>query len=77
MAWIPTLERVLEVLHVVPEGNGTYRGESIDMITGRVYGGQVLAQILMAGAAAVPTKQVKSLHVQFARRRRGSGSDSH
>lgn len=67
MARIPTLERIIEVLHVVPEGNGTFRGESIEMITNRVYGGQVLAQILMAGAAAVPEKQVKSLHVQFAR----------
>src|SRR5687768_17536858 len=67
MARVPNLERVLEVLDVVSEGNGVFRGESIEMMTGRVYGGQVLAQILMAGAAAVPEKQVKSLHAQFAR----------
>jgi len=63
----PSLERVLECLRVQPMGDGVYSAESVEIGTGRIYGGQVLGQVLVAAATAVPAKQVKSVHVQFAR----------
>jgi acyl-CoA thioesterase-2 len=63
----PTLEAVLDALTLTPEGDGLYAAPSVGIGTGRIFGGQVLGQVLVAAAAAVPTKQVKSVYVQFAR----------
>lgn len=63
----PTLESVLAALVVRPIGEGRFEADSVAMGTGRIYGGQVLAQVLVAAAAALPGKQVKSVYVQFAR----------
>ena len=62
-----TLEAVLDALTLVPEGGGAYSASSVAIGTGRIFGGQVLGQVLVAAAAAVPGKQVKSVSVQFAR----------
>jgi hypothetical protein len=67
-AWDPpSLADVLGILRVEPVGDGVFAGSSIAMPHGRIYGGQVLGQVLMAAATAVPEKQVKSLYVQFPR----------
>ena len=62
----PTLEAVLESFTLAPEGDG-FTAPSVGIGTGRIFGGQVIGQVLVAAAAAVPTKQVKSVYVQFAR----------
>ncbi|MFA5883132.1 MAG: acyl-CoA thioesterase domain-containing protein [Acidimicrobiia bacterium] len=63
----PSLQSVLDSLTMVPEGDGVFSASSIAIGTGRIFGGQVLGQVLVAAAAAVPGKQVKSIFVQFAR----------
>jgi acyl-CoA thioesterase-2 len=55
------------VLQLTPLGEHRFSAVSLDEGHGVVFGGQLLAQSLVAGAAAVPGKQVKSLHVVFAR----------
>jgi len=61
------LDDVLACLVMRPEGEGRYAADSVEILTKRIYGGQVLAQILVAAAQTVPAKQVKSVSVQFAR----------
>jgi acyl-CoA thioesterase II len=61
------LDDVLACLVMREEGSGRYAADSVEIVTKRIYGGQVLAQILVAAATAVPAKQVKSVYVQFAR----------
>lgn len=63
----PTLDDVLATLDLRPAGAGRFTADSIRMGHGRMYGGQVLAQVVVAAARSVPTKTVKSVHVQFAR----------
>lgn len=63
----PTLEAVLDSLTLTPEGASGFSAPSVGIGTGRIFGGQVLGQVLVAAAAAVPAKQVKSVYVQFAR----------
>lgn len=58
---------VLTVLDLEPTGEGTYRGTHLDQGHGVVFGGQLLAQTLVAAARAVPDKEVLSLHTVFAR----------
>ena len=61
------LDDVLACLVMRPEGDGRFAAASVEIMTGRIFGGQVLAQIVVAAAQAVPAKQVKSVYVQFAR----------
>jgi acyl-CoA thioesterase-2 len=49
------------------EGDDGLEGANLDIGYHRVFGGQILAQILTAAAAATPDKSVKSLHVLFPR----------
>jgi acyl-CoA thioesterase-2 len=63
----PTLDAVLDALTLAPRDDGIYSAPSIAIGTGRIFGGQVLGQVLVAAAAALPAKQVKSVYVQFAR----------
>ena len=48
-------------------GDGVVEGDNLDIGYHRVFGGQLLAQALVAAAASAPDKQVKSLHVLFPR----------
>ena len=52
-------------LTVVDEG--VLEGRNLDIGYHRVFGGQVLAQVVAAAAAASPEKAVKSIHVLFPR----------
>jgi len=61
------LTALLDVLVLTPAEEGHLRATSLDEGHGVVFGGQLLAQAVMAGAAAVPDKEVKSLHTVFAR----------
>jgi len=66
------LDDFLSVLDLRPAGDGGsgtshFTADSLDEGHGVVFGGQLLAQSVVAGAAAMPDKQVKSLHTVFAR----------
>lgn len=62
------LDDLLRVLALDATGEGTSRGTSIEFGGGSVvFGGQLLAQSIMAGAAVDPSKELKSIHTVFAR----------
>jgi acyl-CoA thioesterase len=67
------LKDFLAVLDLTPAGEGLddgvlrYTADSLDEGHGVVFGGQLLAQTVVAGAAPMPDKEVKSLHTVFAR----------
>jgi acyl-CoA thioesterase II len=54
----------LELTEVEP---GVVEGRNLDIGYHRVFGGQILAQVVAAAAAASPDKAVKSVHVLFPR----------
>ncbi len=65
---MPELDDLLTVLTLEPTGPTTARGASIVFGGGPVvFGGQLLAQTIVAAAAALPVKSVKSVHTVFAR----------
>ena len=51
----------------VPGEPGSVEGANLDIGYHRVFGGQILAQVLTAAAAASPDKSVKSIQVLFPR----------
>jgi acyl-CoA thioesterase len=50
-----------------PTGTTRFTATSLDEGHGVVFGGQLLAQAIVAASSALPDKQVKSLHTVFAR----------
>ncbi|MFV0426419.1 MAG: acyl-CoA thioesterase [Beutenbergiaceae bacterium] len=65
------LEAVLAALDLAPEDDHTFIGDSLPQLHGRVYGGQVLAQALVAAQRTLPPQNsdrlVHSLHGYFLR----------
>ena len=62
------LEELLAVLSLEPTGDGGFTAGSLDLFGGAVvFGGQLLAQSVIAGASVDPSKEVKSIHTVFAR----------
>lgn len=62
------LDRALEVLDLQRVDENTFTGVSLAQLHGRVYGGQVLAQALLAAARTTsPERMVHSLHGYFLR----------
>jgi len=62
------LDRALEVLNVDQIDDNTFVGNSLTQLHGRVYGGQVLAQAILAAVRTVnPTRMIHSLHGYFLR----------
>jgi acyl-CoA thioesterase-2 len=62
------VETLVEALSLTPTGPGSFRAENdIRGERGVVFGGQLIAQLLVAGATADPSKSVKSAHALFAR----------
>jgi acyl-CoA thioesterase-2 len=56
------------VLDLEPAGEGRFRAQNFDTgFGGVVFGGQLLAQTIVAGSSVDPTKEVKSVHTVFAR----------
>ncbi len=65
---MPELADLLAVFELEPTGASTFTGSSIVFGSGSVvFGGQLLAQSILAGATADPSKEVKSIHTIFAR----------
>ncbi|HEY4946406.1 MAG TPA: acyl-CoA thioesterase domain-containing protein [Acidimicrobiales bacterium] len=68
------IDALLATLALEPTSGGSYRGTSIVFGAAPVvFGGQLLAQSIVAGAAVDPTKEVKSIHTVFAR---GASTDA-
>lgn len=54
-------------LQLTEAGIGVVEGQNLDIGYHRVFGGQILAQVLVAASNASPDKSVKSLHILFPR----------
>ena len=62
------LSELLDVLELEPVGEGRFRAQNFGSAPGGVvFGGQLLAQTIMAAATVDPTKEVKTVHTVFAR----------
>ena len=62
------LTELLDVLRLEPAGDGRFRAQNFGAAPGGVvFGGQLLAQTIVAAAAVDPAKEVKSVHTVFAR----------
>jgi acyl-CoA thioesterase-2 len=62
-----TLDDLVAALVLTDVEPGVVEGANLDIGYHRVFGGQILAQALVAAAGASPGKTVKSLHVLFPR----------
>lgn len=58
---------LLAVLDIEPDGEGRFRATHLDEGHGVVFGGQLLAQSVIAATRTVPDKELLSLHTVFAR----------
>ena len=58
---------ILDALVLEPTGEDTYRAPNVDTGHPVVFGGQLMAQSVVAGAAGNEGKTVKTLHTVFAR----------
>ena len=62
------LDELLGVLELEPAGEGRFVAQNFAAgLGGVVFGGQLLAQTIVAGATVDPTKEVRSVHTIFAR----------
>jgi acyl-CoA thioesterase-2 len=61
------LADVLAALDLTPTGEGTFTASHIDTGHAVVFGGQLLAQSIVAATRSVPDKELLSLHTVFAR----------
>ncbi len=62
-----SIERLLELMRLEPLEVNLFRGASRDIGTPRVFGGQVLAQAVLAARATVEDRLIHSLHAYFLR----------
>jgi acyl-CoA thioesterase len=62
-----TIDAFLEALTLEPVGEDHYRATNLPSPHGVVFGGQLLAQSIMAGLAGQHGKAVKTIHTVFAR----------
>jgi acyl-CoA thioesterase-2 len=60
-------EDLVGCLELTEVEDGVSEGRNLDIGYHRVFGGQILAQVVAAAAAASPEKSVKSIHVLFPR----------
>ena len=62
-----TIESLVGSLALEPIGDGRYRADNVDAGHGVIFGGQLLAQSVIAGLADEQGKYVKTVHTLFAR----------
>lgn len=62
-----TIDEFVRALALEPAGDDRYRAVNVDTGHGVIFGGQLLAQSVMAGLAGEPGKSVKTVHTIFAR----------
>ena len=63
-----SIERLIELLDLESIEENIFRGESQDIGSPQVFGGQVLGQALIAASRTVENRDVHSLHAYFLRR---------
>jgi len=63
-----SIERLIELLNLENIEKNIFRGESQDIGSPQVFGGQVLGQALIAASRTVENRDVHSLHAYFLRR---------
>ena len=63
-----SIERLIEILSLEMIEKNIFRGESQDIGSPQVFGGQVLGQALRAASSTVEDRMVHSLHAYFLRR---------
>ena len=61
------IEKLLEYFNLEKLEENLYRAQSMDIGTGRIFGGQVLSQALAAANRTVENKQAHSFHAYFLR----------
>lgn len=64
---MPAIEGMLGAFALEPDGEGRYRAGNIDTGNPVVYGGQLLAQSVIAALTDAGDKRVKTIHTVFAR----------
>jgi acyl-CoA thioesterase len=64
---VPTIDDLLGALRLEPVGPDEYRAGNADAGHGVIFGGQLLAQAVVAGRAGHDDKRVKTVHTVFAR----------
>src|SRR3974390_1498436 len=64
---MPSIDAFVEALTLEPVGEDRFRAINLPSPHGVVFGGQLLAQSIMAGLAGQEGKAVKTLHTVFAR----------
>ena len=64
----PTLAKVVELLRLEPLEDNLFRGDSHDIGSAQVFGGQILGQALSAAERTVEDRVPHSLHAYFLRR---------
>ena len=62
-----TIESFVDALTLESVGDDRYRAPNVDAGPGVIFGGQLLAQSIIAGRAGEPEKSVKTVHTVFAR----------
>jgi acyl-CoA thioesterase len=62
-----TIDNLLAALALERVGDGRYRAPNADTGPGVIFGGQLLAQSVVAATVDVPDKRVKTVHTIFAR----------
>ena len=62
-----SIARLIALIDVEPTGGDHFRGQSVNAGWNRVYGGQVVAQALMAASKTVEDRLCHSLHSYFIR----------
>ena len=61
------VKEFLRILELDEIADGRYQAGNLDSVTGVVFGGQILGQVIVAAARVDPTKSVKSVHTIFVR----------
>jgi acyl-CoA thioesterase II len=64
---MPTLKSLLRCLELAPQGPGSYAAPNAEAETAVVFGGQLIAQSMIAALKDHPGKHVKTVHTVFAR----------
>lgn len=64
---ILTTAQLVECLELTSVGDDEFEGANLPLEYHRIFGGQLLAQLLAAAAASAPDKEVKSVHAIFCR----------
>ena len=62
---VSSLSTLLEALDLTPLGSDRYQGRSIEHLRPRMFGGELLAQVLAAAARTVQDRACHALHVDF------------